>query len=125
MPRDSIERKLPALNTKRKAIQSALYSDDTLFNGGHPNLEVAHVLGQAIELFVDPAKIEEDDVVRFVRHRAPYSAASMIGRSGDGLSRSSWPATRSSITGRKCRISPCTGHAAASPRAQMVCPSTW
>mmetsp|Transcript_56521 Transcript_56521/g.134268 ORF Transcript_56521/g.134268 Transcript_56521/m.134268 type:complete len:260 (+) Transcript_56521:319-1098(+) len=32
---------------------------------------------------------------------------------------------RSSISGRKLRISPWTGHAAASPRAQMVWPSIW
>ena len=32
---------------------------------------------------------------------------------------------RASISGRKCRISPWTGHAAASPSAQMVWPSTW
>ena len=32
---------------------------------------------------------------------------------------------RSSISGRKARMRPCTGHAAASPSAQIVCPSIW
>ena len=32
---------------------------------------------------------------------------------------------RSSISGRKARMRPWTGHAAASPRAQMVWPSIW
>jgi hypothetical protein len=37
---------------------------------------------------------------------------------------SRYSAIRASTSGRKWRSSPCIGHAAASPRAQIVCPST-
>ena len=52
----------------------------------------------------------------------PYSAATGTDGAMGSAARASM---RSSMTWRKWRISPCTGHAAASPSAQIVWPSTW
>src|SRR6476469_3513821 len=63
-----------------------------------------------------------------LRHGHPYSAATMLTGSRTPMSSISalceyW-SMRASISWRKCAIRPWIGHAAASPSAQMVWPST-
>jgi len=71
---DEIEAFLDSVHTHVQAIQSSLQPDDAFFHGGHANLEVPDVVGDAVQFFVDPAQVDEDEVVGFVGH-APYSAA--------------------------------------------------
>src|SRR5215471_10033644 len=57
--------------------------------------------------------------LRRVLHRS-HSAAT---RTGSGCGLAAYWSIRRSISGRKWRSNPWTGHAAPSPKAQMVCPS--
>jgi hypothetical protein len=75
---DEIEALLYALDPRFKSIHPTLNADDTFLDRRDAHLQVANIIRETIDLLVDPAEVDQVNVIRLVGHR-PYSAACMTG----------------------------------------------
>src|SRR5262245_39629838 len=101
-----------APNEPRRAFGQAIHQGQIIG-------EIRHA--RIVDLITNATNIELPKVmVRGLTHGA-HSAASRTAPFASALRE--YSSIRRSISGRKCRSKPCTGQAAPSPKAQMVCPS--
>ena len=113
-----IEPPLDAFYPILKTVDPTLDDVEALFHSGQANLHVMKVVDYTIHLGVHAPKQHQNNVIGFVSH-PPYSAA-IEGTAPSEVDDQVYWSMRASMTSRKLRIRPCTGQAAASPRAQMV-----
>jgi hypothetical protein len=66
---DEIEPTLDTLNANFYPIESPVHSRQPFFNRRQSNLDVKHLVNDAIKLRIEAAQILKDNVVRFIRHR--------------------------------------------------------
>ena len=52
------------------AVETPVDPGQALFHRRHANFQVAHVLGQAVDLLIDPPEVDQDQAVRMVAHQA-------------------------------------------------------
>jgi hypothetical protein len=74
--RDEIEPALDSFDTNFQAIKPSVHTGQTFFDRGQRNLDVEHLVNDAIKLVIEATKVLKYNVVRFVRHQ-PYSAATI------------------------------------------------
>jgi hypothetical protein len=72
---DQIEPAFDPVDTILEAIHASIETAHPLLERSHADLELVNVESHPIDLLVDPTQHDQNDVVRFVRHGTPYSAA--------------------------------------------------
>jgi hypothetical protein len=73
---DEIEPALDTFDRNFYTIKPPVHAGQPLFDRGQSNLDVEHLINDAVKLLIEATKILKDRIVRFVCH-CPYSAATM------------------------------------------------
>jgi len=65
---DKIEPTLNTLDTNFEAIEPTVYARQPLFDSGQSNLNVEHLVNDAVQLRIEAAQILKDKIIRFGGH---------------------------------------------------------